>query len=478
MSAIPLELRCVGTAETVREDVTTLIRREGLAVARGGSGPPRGPSLLLFDRVDEGLCASVRELSRQGTHRVLAVALRRQDLSPSAAWRLFEAGAADVFAWDDLAQPVTAIGSRFRRFAEVDALLATPLVRDNLVGESPAWQSALRQVIEVARFTDASLLLTGESGTGKELAARLIHSLDPRDPKGRLVVLDCATVVPELSGSEFFGHERGAFTHAISARDGAFALADGGTLFLDEIGELPMTLQAELLRVVQERSYKRVGSNTWHQVNFRLICATNRDLLAEEGRGNFRRDLYYRIASWTCTLPPLRQRQADILTLARHFLAEVFGAAPAPDLDPLVREYLQMREYPGNVRELRQLVHRMAKRHVGPGPLTPGDLPEEERQPACRTMQQPWCDGELRRVVRRALAQGAGLKELTAQTAELAIQTALEDEGGSVRRAALRLRVTDRAIQMRRAASQRSGADTQSIPRGGNGTAPPGTAEP
>src|SRR5678816_1272096 len=141
-------------------------------------------------------------------------------------------------------------------------------------------------------------LIAGESGTGKELVARLIHALDRREPKGPFVVLDCTTVSPELAGSEFFGHERGAFTTAVTAREGAFAMADGGTLFLDEVGELPLTLQAELLRVIQERVYKRVGSNIWKQVNFRLICATNRNLLEEEARGAFRRDFYYRLAAW------------------------------------------------------------------------------------------------------------------------------------------------------------------------------------
>jgi transcriptional regulator with GAF, ATPase, and Fis domain len=137
------------------------------------------------------------------------------------------------------------------------------------------------------------VLITGESGTGKELIARLIHALDSRVDKGDFVILDCTTVVPTLSGSEFFGHEKGAFTGAIAQRDGAFAMADGGTLFLDEIGELPLVLQAELLRVIEEGMYKRVGSNTWRKTSFRLLCATNRDLLQEESRGNFRKDLYY-----------------------------------------------------------------------------------------------------------------------------------------------------------------------------------------
>ena len=225
-------------------------------------------------------------------------------------------------------------------------------------------------------------LITGETGTGKELAARLIHTLEDRPEKRDLVLLDCTTIARELSGSEFFGHERGAFTGALAGREGAFALADGGTLFLDEVGELPLALQAELLRLVQEHTYKRVGSNVWQRTNFRLVCATNRELLREETLGQFRRDLYYRIAGWTCRLPPLRERTGDILLLAEHFMRQLRPDGEAPELDDSVREYLLSRAYSGNVRDLRHLVARIISRHVGPGPITVGDIPEEDRPPA------------------------------------------------------------------------------------------------
>jgi transcriptional regulator with GAF, ATPase, and Fis domain len=448
-------LHCHGTDGPLpREPIVRALAAEGVQCHTGEAGgrPPFG--LILFDQESPELLDFVRHSSRDGASRVVAVGLTRARLPATTRWKLIQAGASDAFAWDDFGRPAAALAARLKRWAEVDELLASPLVRDNLAGGSAVWRSTLRQVIEVARFTDASVLLVGESGTGKELVARLIHSLDARPQKGQLVLLDCTTVVSALSGSEFFGHERGAFTSAVAARDGAFALADGGTLFLDEVGELPLTLQAELLRVVQEHTYKRVGSNTWRQVNFRLVCATNRDLLAEEARGRFRRDLYFRIASWTCRLPALRERREDVLPLARHFLKEVFGAGGVPDFDPAVRDYLLVREYPGNVRELRQLVHRLAKRHVGDGPITLGDLPEDERLPASQAMREDWRNGDLLRAVRRALAQGVGLKELTAQTAKTAIQIALEDEEGNVRRAAAKLQVTDRALQMRRAADQ------------------------
>lgn len=297
-------------------------------------------------------------------------------------WPLLRAGASDVLAWDASATPAEDVVRRLRRWAAVDRLVASPLATDNLVGAGAAWQLLLREIVEMAAFGDASVLITGESGTGKELVARLVHALDPRRGDEQLVLLDCTTIVPSLAGSEFFGHEKGVFTGALASRDGAFALADRGTLFLDEVGELTPDLQAELLRVVQEGTYKRVGSNDWRTTGFRLVCATNRELRTEEGERRFRSDLYHRIAAWTCRLPSLRERTEDILPLARHFLREAGrsdGSPAAEDFDPAVQRLLTERHYPGSIRELRQLVGRMARRHVGTGPISAGDVPAEER---------------------------------------------------------------------------------------------------
>jgi transcriptional regulator with GAF, ATPase, and Fis domain len=305
----------------------------------------------------------------------------------------------------------------------------------------------VRTLVEIGAFSDVPLLITGESGTGKELAARLVHGLDPQRRRHELVVLDCTTIVPTLSGSEFFGHERGAFTGASSTREGAFARAHGGTLFLDEVAELEPHLQAELLRVVQEGTYKRVGSDTWRRTSFRLVCATNRNLADEVSAGRFRHDLYYRIAGACVDLPPLRERRQDILPLARYFLADVRPDEP-PEIDSPLEHFLVAREYPGNVRELRHLVVRMALRHVGCGPLTVGDLPDDERADA-RTPRN--LDDGLAEAVRRRLDDGATLKEISAAAAEVAVELALADEAGNVTRAARRLGVTPRALQLRRA---------------------------
>ena len=408
--------------------------------------------MLFFDRITPDVCEFIRRVSRNGLERVLAVALSRSALG-CGSWQLLQCGASDVFAWDHSQNPAAEIAARFERWTFVDGTVDSPLVRENLVGRSPVWISVLRQVVEMAAFTDTSVLITGESGTGKELVSRLIHTLDSRDDKRDLVVLDCTTIVPELSGSEFFGHERGAFTGAVSARDGAFALADGGTLFLDEVGELPPGLQAELLRVVQEHSYKRVGSNLWQRTIFRLVCATNRDLQQEESQGRFRRDFYFRIAGCTCRLPPLRERPEDILPLAYYFLRQLRPRLEPIEFDDAVRDYLVRRAYTGNIRELKQLISRINYHHVGPGPITAGDLPAEER-PEAEPGPRSWCDGSFDAAVRRAVTMGVSLKEISQAAAEAAVRFATEDENGNLRRAAQRLGITDRALQMRRAAQR------------------------
>jgi len=219
------------------------------------------------------------------------------------------------------------------------------------------------------------------------------------------------------------------------------------------VGELPLPLQAQLLRVVQEGKYKRVGGNEWRQTSFRLVCATNRDLDREVRKGRFRADLYYRIASWVCQVPALEERREDIVPLARHFLRHSCAGRPVPDLDPLVLRFLLARSYPGNVRELKQLVQRLAQRHLGIGPVTVGCVPEDVR-PQPGSAPCVWPDPALAACIHHALALGVGLKEISATAADLAISIALAEEGSNVQRAAQRLGVTDRAIQMRLAAAR------------------------
>lgn len=419
-----------------------------------------GPGILFLDEITPQHCNFLREVTRNGIGRVLAIAVFRSILLGGGAWRLLQAGASDVLVWDHSINFVKNVAERLKRWETIDQLVQSPLVSNNLVGQSLAWKSTLRQVVEIAYFTDASILITGESGTGKELVARLIHTLDQRPNKGELIILDCTTIVPELSGSEFFGHERGAFTGAVAPRDGAFALANGGTLFLDEVSELLLGLQAQLLRVVQERTYKRIGGNTWQHTNFRLGVTTNKDLQEEVKRGKFRQDLYYRIASWTCKLPPLRERIEDILLLVRHFIKQLRPNEELPELDESVREYLLKREYPGNVRDLKQLISRMMYRHVRPGPITVGDIPEEERTSGEMELLD-WCDESFERAIRRALSFGIQLKEIGRVAENTAIRIAVSDCNGNLQQAAQKLGVTDRTLQLRRAAQRNQGIENK-----------------
>jgi transcriptional regulator with GAF, ATPase, and Fis domain len=416
------------------------------------------PRIVLLHTINDRTIADLAGERLRASGPLLAIVLRRSALDNGNVWHLLRTGADDVFVLDELAHPAKFVAARLQRIAEIEDLALSPVVKDNLVGESAVWRKVIRRVIETARFSSEPILITGESGTGKELVAQLVHTLDPRLDKAKLVVLDCTTVSSELSGSEFFGHDRGAFTNAIASREGALALAHKGTLFLDEVGELPLGLQAELLRAVQERAYKPVGSNTWRRADFRLVCATNRDLKKEEANGNFRLDFYHRIACSHCHLPALRERRGDILPLARHFLNEALGADHA-GFDPAVEDYLVTRDYPGNIRELRHLVLRIARRHVGTGPITPGAIPEEDRAEALEYFHGDWRDEKFENALRRAIAGGAGLQQIRDQTVERLIEIALKDAAGNVQRAAIRLGVTDRALQMRRAAQREAFAE-------------------
>lgn len=438
--------------------IAEALKDAGVESCALGTGPLSGPGVIFFRVVNQEICEQLLDRSRNGRERVLAVAVSPSALTGGGAWRVLQAGASDVLAWREPHNSARDVAARLKRWEMIDSLLRSPLVRENVVGDCPEWIAALRRVVEVARFTDASLLIAGESGTGKERIAHLIHQLDPRPQKRDLVILDCTTIVPELSGSEFFGHERGAFTGAVAARDGAFALADGGTLFLDEVGELPLGLQAQLLRVVEEHVFKRVGGNTWHKTNFRLVCATNRDLVQEVKRGRFRRDLYYRIASWVISLPRLNDRREDILPLVHHFLREFRLGEDPPALDESVREYLLGRDYPGNVRDLRQLCARISQLHVGSGPFTIGAVPEEERKLRA-FVPGDWQRGPFEHAIRRAIECGTGLEEIGRIATDTASRIAIQDANNNLPQAAKKLKVTARALQMRRKKGQRVRAE-------------------
>src|ERR1700751_1756507 len=250
---------------------------------------------------------------------------------------------------------------------------------EQIIGHSPALKSVLAEVKRVAP-TDSTVLVLGETGTGKELIAHAIHNLSLRCGRP-FVRLNCAAIPLDLLESELFGHEKGAFTGAIAQKIGRFELADKGTLFLDEVGDIPPALQPKLLRVLQEQEFERLGSARTHQVDVRLVAATNRDLMEMVNGGEFRSDLYYRLNVFPILLPPLRDRREDIPALVNHFV-EIYSRRMSREIEhipPTTMSALTSYEWPGNVRELQNLIERaviLSNDGVLPNPLpASGTLP-------------------------------------------------------------------------------------------------------
>ncbi|WP_029457232.1 sigma-54-dependent transcriptional regulator [Solidesulfovibrio alcoholivorans] len=261
-----------------------------------------------------------------------------------------------------------------------------------LIGQSAAMEALRESIVQVARL-ECNVLITGETGTGKELVARTVHDLSPRC-EGRFMAVNCGAFSEELISNELFGHEREAFTGAAARRKGLIEAASGGTLFLDEIGELPLTMQVKLLRVLQERTFLRVGGTEEAPMDARVLSATNKDLKKEAETGAFRQDLFYRLDVVTLHVPPLAQRREDIPQLARHFLAKHAGqACREVALSPEVLDRLLLYEYPGNVRELENIIQKALTMCDGdvirPEHLL-ADLRDEGVRPTRSAARQEW----------------------------------------------------------------------------------------
>jgi PAS domain S-box-containing protein len=261
-----------------------------------------------------------------------------------------------------LREALAEVDSLRDRLEQENAYLREEIVaarqHDKIIGASPAILRMLEQIALVGP-TDANVLITGESGSGKELAAEAVHRESPRRDRP-LIRVNCAAIPRELFESEFFGHARGAFTGALRDRAGRFELADGGTLFLDEVGEIPLDLQGKLLRVLQDRSFERVGEERTRRIDVRIVAATNRDLAAEARAGRFREDLYFRLNVFPITCAPLRERREDIPLLAAHFIAQAARRLnlPEPILTRAAAEQLSRYDWPGNARELQNVIER------------------------------------------------------------------------------------------------------------------------
>ena len=304
---------------------------------------------------------------------------------------------------------------------------------DRIIGASRAMQK-LFDTMSLVAPSDATVLITGESGTGKELVANSVHGNSARKDHP-LVKVSCAALPEPLLESELFGHEKGAFTGALSRKEGRFQLAHNASIFLDEIGEMPLSTQVKILRVLQEREFEPVGSTHTHKVDIRIIAATNKDLEEEIKAGRFREDLFYRLNVVTLQIPPLRDRREDIPLLADHFLkiyAEknrrlIKGFAPKA-MDLLMRH-----QWPGNVRELENVVERAVILARG-NMVTSGDFPE-----SIKTLESNENDNGL------LLTPGRSLKEVERQM----ILRTLEDTGGNRTRAAEILGISRRTLQLK-----------------------------
>ncbi len=251
---------------------------------------------------------------------------------------------------------------------------------DNIIGKSQAMLEVFDTIRKVAD-TDATVLITGESGTGKELIARAIHYNSARK-KHPFIPINCGAIPQDLLESELFGHEKGAFTGAVSARQGRFERADKGTLFLDEIGELPLHLQVKLLRVLQEKEFERVGGNRTIKVDVRIIAATNKNLEEAIENKTFREDLYYRLNVIPIYVPPLRERKGDIPLLVNHFLKKLARTKKKriTGVDPAAMEMLMNYDWPGNIRELENIIERTVILKEDEGLIKPRDLPAKIRE--------------------------------------------------------------------------------------------------
>jgi len=317
--------------------------------------------------------------------------------------------------------------------------------RYRIIGESPPMMEVY-EVIERVADTPSTVLITGESGTGKELIARALHENGSREGKP-FIRVNCAAIPPDLIESELFGYEKGAFTGAVTSKPGRFELAHEGTLFLDEIGEIPVSMQVKLLRVLQEQEFERVGGIKTIQIDVRLIAATNRDLREEIAAGRFREDLFYRLNVVHVQLPPLRERTSDIPLLLEHFVTKFngklgrAGERRVTGFSPEAMRLLKAFEWRGNIRELENVVERCML-------FCDGDTIEAAHLPPETRETQP---GTTEAVTTTALEDGTGLKEAvkeaTTRLERELIVRALDQTGGNVTHTARLLKISRKSLQ-------------------------------
>jgi len=308
-----------------------------------------------------------------------------------------------------------------------------------IIGEDGKLRQVSQQLHRAAA-TDATVLLEGESGTGKELFARALHALSPR-ADGPFVAINCAAIPETLLETELFGHEKGAFTGAVQRKPGRFEIAHRGTLFLDEIGDLPLPLQAKILRVLEERQFERVGGTQSLHVDVRIVAATNRQLKQRVAERQFREDLYFRLSVFPILIPPLRERGDDVLILARHFVGKFCRDLnkSALAVAPAAIDELRTYPWPGNVRELQNCIER-AVILADSDAIQPRHLNLTFRQTAAAPASSPWDEIDLSGTLSEAIAR------TTAEVERRKIMQALQDAGGNKGFAADALRIGYKAL--------------------------------
>jgi DNA-binding NtrC family response regulator len=386
LSSTLVDLLIVDDDEEFRETLKSRFSKRGFQVQTAAGGAEalqlaerRNFDIGIFDMMMPGMSGLDLLKRFRSTYPDCEVVLLTGQGTVESAVEAMKLGAYDYlqkpFPLKDLEQIAAKAFERRclrKENVQLKALLERTQASSEMIGRSPAMQESFR-LIERAGPSDKAILIQGESGTGKELVARALHRHSRRADKP-MVVINCAALPETLLESELFGHERGSFTGAVSAKQGLFEVADGGTLFIDEIGELPGSLQAKLLRVLEDGSLRRIGSVQERRVNVRLLAATNRDLAQEMKASRFREDLYYRINVMSLQLPPLREREGDIPLLVSHLLG------PGRDIEPAALEAMERYSWPGNVRQLINALER-AKILCDSETISLRDLPREITAP-------------------------------------------------------------------------------------------------